>query len=83
MFLHAVDYDRVYIQFFPVFRRVIYITFFAPNDQISLEYDDVAQLRFTIDDELVDYGDDSCIFIVPNCTVYIIDNDREFIPQAT
>ena len=74
----AVDYDRVNEPFNPPMHDEIVINFFAPNDQISLEYEDHANLKLLPHvPELTDYADTYGIFLVLSCTVYIIDNDRE------
>ena len=64
--------------FYPPLNNEIQINFFAPNDQISLEYEDHADLKLLpLVPGLVEYADTYGVFLVLNCTVYIIDNDRK------
>ena len=78
----AGDFDPVYeyYEYDPISddSKTITIPFYAPNDGISLEYDDIAELIFApIQPELVNYARLNGVFILTRCTVYIVDNDSE------
>ena len=53
--------------------------FFAPNDGVSLEYEDKAELRILLPDGFIDAVRRYPFFVISSCEVYIMDNDSKHL----